>query len=74
MHKRRISKQVSIHLDYSVSEKITTTNSKRKETVANYTDLFDNEKYPKTRSKDIVDWIEFTKDFESKDIPFDVQY
>ena len=72
--KNRMSKQISINLNYSVSMKVQEENNTRKETVVNYTDLFDNEIYPKTRTEDIVPWDQFTRDFESKDIEYDAHY
>ena len=69
--KKRMSKQISINNNYSISNKIAEENTMRKDTIAEYTDLFDSDKYAETPVSEVLDWIHFTRDFESIDIEYD---
>lgn len=73
-NRNRASKQVSINLNYSVSQEVQNAKYQRTETVAKYTDQYDVDEFSKTKEEDILHWTEFTRDFESKDIEFDEKY
>ena len=74
--KMKIIQQKNLALREKITEKMEYTREfsfakSRQDTMVKYMSHYDNDIFPETPDEDVIPWQCFTRDFMSKDLPFD---